>query len=195
MDGLVLAGGTSRRFGKDKALAHFDSAAISNVAHAVLLLKALCQQVYVACNTSNRAAIQQAVASLGATVITDRDPVVNRGPISGLWSYFATLPRAHVDVLVVACDYQGLDLQTLAPLVAQFGYLSTPQGPRTTCCRLDCAFTTLEAQILRQDWSWEHLLALAGCPPLRVSTAIQDIDVYQHGTLNARPDPSQPREA
>lgn len=195
MDGLVLAGGASKRFGQDKALAHFDSASLTNVTHAAMLLKALCGQVYIACNTNNRNAIQKAVAALGAIVVTDRQPVVGRGPISGLWSYFATLPRARVDVLVVACDYRGLDLATLAPLVARFGYLNTPDGPRWTCCRLNVAFTTLEAQVLARDWSWPDLLELAGCPPLNVSTRVQDINVYQRGISPDPQDPTQPRDA
>lgn len=176
MDGLVLAGGRSRRFGQDKALAHFDSQALSNVAHATLLLKALCSQVYVSCNPSNIAAVQAAVAALGATVIPDRDPVRDKGPISGLWAYFATLPRAHADVLVVACDYLGLTLNTLAPLVGRFGYLCTGEVAHYTCCRLDIAFTTLENQVLAQDWRWRHLLELAGCPPLTVPTAFTNIN-------------------
>ena len=195
MDGLVLAGGSSRRFGSDKALAHFDSAALSNVAHSVKLLKALCSQVYVAVNANNKRAVQQAVAALGATVVVDRQPVGDRGPIRGLGSDVATLPRAHVDVLVVACDYQGLDLMTLAPLVARFGYLSTPDGPRYTCCRLNCAFTTLEAQVLARDWSWAHLLKLAGCPPLPVSTRLTDIDVYRHLLPDRKPLRRESRDA
>ncbi|WP_461214697.1 NTP transferase domain-containing protein [Lacticaseibacillus sp. GG6-2] len=195
MDGLVLAGGASKRFGQDKALAHFDSASLANVTHAVLLLKALCGQVYVACNANNRNAIQSAVAELGATVIQDRQPVLGRGPISGLWSYFATLPRARGDVLVVACDYRGLDLATLAPLVGRFGYLNTPSGPRWTCCRLNIAFTTLETQVLAHDWAWEDLLQLAGCPPLDVITPIQDVDVYQQGIIPDQQNPQQPRDA
>lgn len=195
MDGLVLAGGASKRFGRDKALAHFDSASLANVTHAVLLLKALCGQIYVACNANNRNAIQQAVAELGATVVEDRQPVLGRGPISGLWSYFATLPRAHGDVLVLACDYRGLELATLAPLVGRFGYLNTPDGPRWTCCRLNIAFTTLEAQVLAQNWSWPALLQLAGCPPITVPTPLQDIDVYQQGINAHAHAPQQPRDA
>ncbi|MCI1986382.1 MAG: NTP transferase domain-containing protein [Lactobacillus sp.] len=186
MDGLVLAGGRSRRFGEDKALAHFDSQALTNVAHVVFLLKALCQQVYVACNAQNRAAIQDSVAGLASTVIVDRAPVVDKGPIGGLWAYFATLPRAHADVLVVACDYQGLSLTTLAPLVGRFGYLVTPNGTHYTCCRLDIAFTTLETQVLAQDWRWRELLDIAGCPPLKVATPLLNIN-YQEELTHVDP--------
>ncbi|MFD1485858.1 molybdenum cofactor guanylyltransferase [Lacticaseibacillus baoqingensis] len=176
MDGLVLAGGRSRRFGSDKALAHFDSQALSNVAHAVFLLKAICQQVYVSCNPANREAIQDSVAGLAATVIVDREPVLDKGPISGLWAYFATLPRAHADVLIVACDYRGLSLSALAPLVGRFGYLVTPNGTHYTCCRLDVAFTTLEMQVLAKNWHWQELLEIAGCPPLNVSTPLLNVN-------------------
>lgn len=192
MDGLILAGGQSRRFGRDKALEHFDTAALSNVAYATSLLKAMCKQVYVSCNANNISAVQASVSGLGATVIADRQPVVAKGPISGLWAYFATLPRAAADVLVVACDYRGLNLATLAPLVGRFGYLQTPTASHYTCCRLDITFTTLENQVLAQDWRWQHLIELAGCPPLPVSTPLTNIN-YPEELSHANPSPNDDR--
>jgi molybdenum cofactor guanylyltransferase len=109
--GLVLAGGASRRMGRDKATLAYGGRTQLAAAHA--LLTRHCERAYVSVradqvNEPARAALPQIV-----------DGAVGSGPIAGI----AAAQAAHPDAawLVVACDLPFVGDATLEYLVARRG--------------------------------------------------------------------------
>jgi molybdopterin-guanine dinucleotide biosynthesis protein A len=107
LQGLVLAGGESRRMGTDKAA--LEIAGRSALARAVALVEACCTPVFV----SVRAAGNDPLRAKFAT-IADRHGGI--GPADGIASAQANTPDAAW--LVVACDLPRLDTHTLSTLLA-----------------------------------------------------------------------------
>lgn len=106
--GLVLAGGESRRMGRDKAALHFHGR--SQVDWAFDLLARHCTKVFV----SVRSAQQDDPARTSHPMIVDRHE--GAGPIAGI----AAAQAAHPDAawLVMACDLPFLSDATLEALIA-----------------------------------------------------------------------------
>lgn len=108
LKGLVLAGGRSRRMGRDKAhLRHGDD---SQLAFAVRLLATFVPRVYV----STRAAQASDPERARFPQIVDRYD--DMGPIAGVLSAMDSDPQAAW--LVVACDLPNLTAATLETLLA-----------------------------------------------------------------------------
>lgn len=105
--GLVLAGGESRRMGRDKALLQHDGR--SQLAHAFALLDAICECVFVSTRASQRNDPERTRFPL----IVDRYDDI--GPAAGILTALETHPG--VDWLVVACDLPNVDRSTLAELL------------------------------------------------------------------------------
>jgi len=131
--GLVLAGGRSRRMGRDKALLPHDGG--TQLEHAAALLADVTDGVYVSVR-----------ADQANDPVRGRfDHVVDRyegiGPLAGILSALEQSPDA--DWLIVACDLPNLDRRTLenllteapddAPLVA---YRSSSDGLPEPLCAL-----------------------------------------------------------
>ncbi len=109
--GLVLAGGESRRMGRDKALLDYHGR--PQVEWAFELLSRHCERTFVSVRAGHagdgvRAALPQIV-----------DGALGSGPIAGIVAAQATHPD--VAWLVVACDLPFLSDATLAHLVARRG--------------------------------------------------------------------------
>ena len=106
LNGLVLAGGRSRRMGQDKALMVRDGR--TQLAATMTLLEPLCDRVFVsvrdAQTTGDRAAWPQIVDQYGGL-----------GPADGIVSAMST--DAESAWLVVACDLPRLDAATLTRLI------------------------------------------------------------------------------
>lgn len=107
--GLVLAGGQSRRMGRDKALLQHDGRTQLQV--AVELLATVSDKQFVStrpeqCDDPERSRFEQ---------IVDRYEDV--GPIAGILSAMDAYPDS--DWLVVACDLPNLDYETLSHLKSQ----------------------------------------------------------------------------
>ena len=103
MYGLVLAGGQSRRMGRDKALLVRDGQ--SQLSHMVSLLDTVVERVFVSArsdqaNDSERSRFELVV-----------DRYDDMGPIAGILSALEEHPQA--DWLVVACDLPNIDTSTL----------------------------------------------------------------------------------
>jgi len=107
--GLVLAGGESRRMGRDKALLQRDGR--SQLAHMVELLGAHVDRVFV----STRPDQQEEPERRQFAQIVDRYD--DMGPLAGVLSAMDTHPD--VDWLVAACDLPNIDDETLDHLLAQ----------------------------------------------------------------------------
>jgi molybdopterin-guanine dinucleotide biosynthesis protein A len=109
--GVVLAGGASRRMGRDKAALEYLGR--SQVAIAFELVSRHCQRAFVSVrpdqtNDPARAALPQVV-----------DQVAGLGPIAGIAAAQAAFPEAAW--LVVACDLPFLGDAAIARLVAARG--------------------------------------------------------------------------
>jgi molybdopterin-guanine dinucleotide biosynthesis protein A len=90
--GAVLAGGESRRMGRDKALLEVEGRTL--LAHAVAVLEAVFEEVVVV------APLGRGYGDLGVEVVPDTRP--GRGPLGGM---HAALDRGHGrPVFVLACD-------------------------------------------------------------------------------------------
>jgi molybdopterin-guanine dinucleotide biosynthesis protein A len=109
--GLVLAGGESRRMGRDKALLDYHGTPM--VEWVYRMLQHHCTRAFV----SVRAA--QAADPVRATLPQIVDGTLGSGPIAGI----AAAQAAHPDVawLVVACDLPFLSDATLSNLIARRG--------------------------------------------------------------------------
>jgi len=109
--GLVLAGGASRRMGRDKATLEYRGR--SQVAITFDLVSRHCQRTFVSvrpdqANDPTRAALPQIV-----------DEVAGIGPIAGIAAAQAACPEAAW--LIVACDLPFLDDAAIARLIAARG--------------------------------------------------------------------------
>ena len=109
--GLVLAGGQSRRMGRDKA--HLQRDGQSQLAYTVEVVAACVERVFV----SARKDQQQDAERRQHELIVDRYD--GMGPIAGILSAMDEYPD--VDWLVLACDLPNVDAETLQTLLAERG--------------------------------------------------------------------------
>lgn len=103
LDGVVLAGGSSRRLGRDKAMLRFGGAPLLKI--VVDRITHVCDHVVVAVDQPER--YQE--LRLPAKLVADAAPGL--GPISGLQSGLQACEAEHV--LVVACDLPFLNVELL----------------------------------------------------------------------------------
>lgn len=101
--GLVLAGGQSRRMGRDKALLVRDGQ--SQLGYIASLLESVTDRVFVSARRDQQ---DDPERSLFATIV---DRYENMGPVAGILSAMDEYPGA--DWLVVACDLPNIDAGTL----------------------------------------------------------------------------------
>jgi len=106
--GLVLAGGESRRMGRDKALLQRDGQ--SQLGYVAALLASAVDQVFVSVRHDQQGEPERDRFS----TITDRYDGI--GPVAGILSAMDEHPD--VDWLVVACDLPNIDAATLEYLLA-----------------------------------------------------------------------------
>lgn len=144
LNGLVLAGGESRRMGRDKALLDRDGE--SQLGYAVRLLGELTQQTFVSARPEQAAEPERARYPL---IIDAWDGI---GPVAGILSALAEKPGTAW--LVLACDLPNVTPQTLADLVAGrdparpfTAYRSVHNGlPEPLCAIVEpCARAIIEA--------------------------------------------------
>jgi len=105
--GLVLAGGESRRMGRDKALLPRDGT--SQLAHITAVLEKVADRVFVSTRNEQQG---EAERSRFAQIV---DRYSDIGPIAGILSAMDEYPE--VDWLVVACDLPNIDVATLRYLL------------------------------------------------------------------------------
>lgn len=102
---IILAGGQSRRMGRDKALIDFNGQPI--IAHVIETLRALADDVIV---VSNRA---DEYVRFGARIVPDFDPP--SGPLGGIAAGLSAAKNSLA--LVVACDMPFLNKSLLSYLI------------------------------------------------------------------------------
>lgn len=123
LEGVVLAGGRSRRLGVDKALLQFGDTPLLRI--VVDRVARVCSRVLVAVDRPDR---YQELA-LSADFVADESP--GHGPLSGLQSGLRACGTEHA--LVVACDLPFLNVRLLrhmAELPRSYQALVPRQGRR-----------------------------------------------------------------
>ncbi len=105
--GLVLAGGRSRRMGRDKSALNYRGE--PHARYTADLLSPYCERVFYSCRAD------QADNPLFADHPKIADVFPDQGPLGGILSAFAAHPDAAF--LVLACDLPFLDAETLKNLI------------------------------------------------------------------------------
>jgi molybdopterin-guanine dinucleotide biosynthesis protein A len=108
MNGLILAGGHSRRMGQPKSLLNYRGRPQYEV--IAELLKPLCWQIYISCRDDQR----QHYA--GLDLILDNPAYGRIGPLNGVLSAFE---KARTPWFVLACDYPLLEAEDVGELYEQ----------------------------------------------------------------------------
>jgi molybdopterin-guanine dinucleotide biosynthesis protein A len=124
--GAVLAGGASRRFGSDKALARFRGERL--IDRVVRALGAVCREVLIVGGD------RDAYRDVAARYVADLRP--GEGPLGGLATALGAASTAHV--LLVACDMPLLGSQLLGAIAGRAGAADVvlpegPDGPEPLC--------------------------------------------------------------
>lgn len=107
--GLVLAGGHSRRMGKDKSLIRYHRK--TQAQHSYELLIHFCEKVFL----SNRSSQKQLPGHKHLLQIHDLPKFRGIGPLAGILSAMTTYPNTAW--LVLACDLPLLDKATIRTLI------------------------------------------------------------------------------
>jgi molybdopterin-guanine dinucleotide biosynthesis protein A len=107
VSGIILAGGQSRRMGRDKALIDFQGKPL--IAHVIDTLRTLAQDVVVVSNRSD------SYDPLGARMAADYDPPC--GPLGGIAAGLQAVDSELA--IVVACDMPFLNVALLRWLIDQ----------------------------------------------------------------------------
>lgn len=151
--GLVLAGGQSRRMGRDKALLQHDGQ--SQLAHMVAVLDGVVDQVFV---SARRDQADDSERSRFELIIDAYDDM---GPVAGILSALQAHPQA--DWLVVACDLPNIDQATLEFLLQHRSATQPFTAFRSTHDDLPeplCAIYTAGSDTLLQEFVEQGLV----CP-------------------------------
>jgi len=150
--GLVLAGGRSRRMGRDKAALAIGGGE-SQLARSVALLRRHITKVFV----SVRADQRDDPARAGFDLIEDRYD--GKGPAAGILSALETFPD--VSWLVLACDLPRVDDETIAVLLdnadpgfAATAYRSVNDGLPEPLCAV---WHPRAAALLREQFEQDRL--------------------------------------
>ncbi len=112
--GLILAGGYSRRMGKDKALLEFHGR--PQIEYLFDLLQKYCAKVFL-----SKRADQKAYKNIA--FINDTHEFCNRGPLGGILSAMIEYPGARW--FVIACDLPFITEETIQTLICQHDPLKT----------------------------------------------------------------------
>lgn len=117
INGLVLAGGKSRRMGRDKAMLSYGDRA-TQLERTVGLLQSVCDRVFVSQRTEQSFPMPPDCQALLDSV----DDIA--GPLCGILSAMRAYPETHW--LVLACDLPHLRVATLEKLIHEF-HAASPQ--------------------------------------------------------------------
>ena len=156
LTGLLLAGGRSRRFGSDKALAEIDG--VSLIARSYAALAPLCTEVLVGVGPDER------VYPLPGPARIVTDGVPDAGPLAGLAAGLAALRTPWL--LVIACDLPFVTLGVLRSVAeARRGDLdavvgSTPDGRSQPLCACysHSVLPAIRSQLENGDYALYKLL-------------------------------------
>ncbi len=149
MNGLVLAGGQSRRMGQPKSLLHYHGK--PQYQHVADMLSGFCERVFTSCRVEQQSLFE------GAETILDTNSYGDIGPLNGVLSaFYAQLSESSLPAwLVVGCDYPLLEKSDLEQLIRA----RNPNCPATVFVNPDTQFLEpllaiyeAEAGPLLQEW-------------------------------------------
>ena len=117
MNGLVLAGGQSRRMGQPKSLLRYHGK--PQYQHVAEMLSGFCERVFISCRAEQQSLFE------GVETILDSNSYGDIGPLNGVLSAFANkLPESlklsgssNTTWFIVGCDYPFLEKSDLEQLV------------------------------------------------------------------------------
>ncbi|MTV82162.1 molybdenum cofactor guanylyltransferase [Secundilactobacillus folii] len=173
MIGIVLAGGTSSRFGTDKALYRFPNQQVNNAQLAVDKLITICDTVLVSANQQNFAELtRQFSASSGVNVISDQPPFEQCGPLSAIYAATCLFEKPN-DYLTLAVDYPLISTEVLAT-IANHGncYAATPDADHYTLAHFTVDQQTIKDFLLLDDYRLSYFITeVKNCDPVSFSNA------------------------
>ena len=115
--GIILAGGSSRRMGKDKALLPYPgqpgNPPETFLEHLVTVLSSCCSDVFVAARDEAQAALY---AHAGAQIVLDNTP--GGGPLMGLYSALQAISEPYA--ILVAVDMPFVTAQLLSYMLLHY---------------------------------------------------------------------------
>jgi molybdopterin-guanine dinucleotide biosynthesis protein A len=149
--GIVLAGGASTRFGRDKVTADFEGRPL--VHHALERLAAATDRIILV--LAPGATEPPLPPTLVGRVELAHDAALHRGPLAGLAAALDAMPEAASSALVVGADMPHLDptvlellASTLAVLPAAGAAILESDPPATLPMAIDIALARLAANAL-----------------------------------------------
>jgi molybdopterin-guanine dinucleotide biosynthesis protein A len=156
--GLVLAGGQSRRFGREKAAALLRGRPL--LAWSLSALDACCEVVAVSAAPGSEA--ETLARTAGRQVLRD-DPSHPRGPLAGLAAGLAWAAAEGFDALAtLPCDTPGVGAEQLRALIAALGEADAAYAMTDTGAQSLCAVWPMRAGPMLTAW-----LAAGDHPPVR----------------------------
>jgi len=167
--GALLAGGESRRFGRDKSLADWNGRPL--IEQAATALAATCGHVILLANAP------EPYSFLGLEHTPDLRP--GKGPLAGLEAALAA--AATPWVLLAACDMPCLSVRLLRHLIrVKNGFRAVipegPQGPEPLCAIYHRSMLAeVRAMLDRNDLAIRRLATLAGVQTIPAAE-VADID-------------------
>jgi molybdopterin-guanine dinucleotide biosynthesis protein A len=149
--GIILAGGSSKRMGRDKALLPVPGQEqVTFLSHLTEMLTALCSEVVLVTRDKEQAVryTDYLVAQEASPVRFVHDKVPSSGPLMGLYSGLSMLQASHALVTAVDMPFvrkellafllsYPLDDAILMPVVHGFPQVLLAVYPRTTLPRLE----------------------------------------------------------
>lgn len=165
--GIILAGGSSRRFMQDKALFDDQRFMMKWVEIAVHRQLALADKVYVSANQQNAEALRQLFPEDKVHILLDLAEISGKGPLSGIY----TVAKKHPDhrLLITAVDYPFLQADSLLTLCAH---------PNVYAQDTDGRQHYLIAHLLVDKRMLGHLRQALFSDQLRVQDFIEQMDIH-----------------
>lgn len=161
-DGLILAGGKSTRYQSDKALAHFNTRVLTNVEYTAEKLLPFVDQCFVSTNKNNNHAIKRLFYDVNRLqVIQDQEPLLDRGPISALWSYFQYTGKKQADLMVLATDYKNINHTVLKLISDKNAYIQCGDECLYTFCHIKISKRDFQNQLRNHHFRWQDVLQTA----------------------------------
>ncbi|MCL2677347.1 MAG: NTP transferase domain-containing protein [Streptococcaceae bacterium] len=176
MIGILLAGGKSTRFAKgDKALYFDDDLQTTWTEASYKKLSAVCDQVIISANTTNRTEIQELLPE--ANLILDSSEFTDQGPLSALYAVSQSLANDKKESYVIlAVDHPELESKTLQELIDTGSCYLNDQY---TIAQINFSFSQIRDFLLSGERRFKKFLELVDAQSLEITT----INIQNHNEI------------